>query len=474
MKIKEINILQQHHCFARDIKVDFTNEDNVIPKITYLIGNNGSGKTSILNIIAKVASEKKSVFACAEDFHEVINGLNGEIKIHIDDIDKKDEIYLNFKPANLHYYTVDGEDISMDAKMWTYAKNILSVYPFNRNVQHELAPFPYTKLKLIALYAKEQVFFIDTGTIVDSDKDRSNTIQELLNELKQQDEKDKFSFLSNNKTVSFENMPAHIGNRLSQLSGAFEFINKDSNLALDFSKLSKGEVVALLKIIPLIQKAYNQEKDMPLLFLIDEPEIGLHPEWQKKFVPLLKKIFESYTNIQFIIATHSPYIFMEMDDANEQCIKIDTKACMKSDKLSLYYCKKSKIFTSLSLYTYKAFNIATTSLHNELYGLIHRNVVGSSSIKCWDNKIIELDKSILKYKKYNNPNPNPKDKDKDKDKDVTLMSYIRHQIHHPENKLNPCFTYEELKQSIDIMIGILEKTNLDQFECIECDECDDK
>lgn len=38
-----------------------------------------------------------------------------------------------------------------------------------------------------------------------------------------------------------------------------------------------------------------------------------------------------------------------------------------------------------------------------------------------------------------------------------LTEYIRHQIHHPENKNNPRYTREELKQSIDLMRTFIEQ-----------------
>lgn len=34
---------------------------------------------------------------------------------------------------------------------------------------------------------------------------------------------------------------------------------------------------------------------------------------------------------------------------------------------------------------------------------------------------------------------------------LDLTEYVRHQIHHPENRSNPHFTKEELKQSIEDM-----------------------
>ena len=45
---------------------------------------------------------------------------------------------------------------------------------------------------------------------------------------------------------------------------------------------------------------------------------------------------------------------------------------------------------------------------------------------------------------------------------VTLTTYIRHSIHHPENKRNEYFTEDELKQSISEMLQIIKSPEFKQ------------
>ena len=44
------------------------------------------------------------------------------------------------------------------------------------------------------------------------------------------------------------------------------------------------------------------------LFLLDEPEISLHLEWQKKLIQSLRRLAP---DSQFVIVTHSPGIVMK-------------------------------------------------------------------------------------------------------------------------------------------------------------------
>jgi predicted ATP-dependent endonuclease of OLD family len=46
----------------------------------------------------------------------------------------------------------------------------------------------------------------------------------------------------------------------------------------------------------------------PSILLMDEPEISLHIDWQRK---LISHIRELNPNVQIIIASHSPAIIME-------------------------------------------------------------------------------------------------------------------------------------------------------------------
>ena len=49
-----------------------------------------------------------------------------------------------------------------------------------------------------------------------------------------------------------------------------------------------------------------------------------------------------------------------------------------------------------------------------------------------------------------------------RDEQIILTDYIRYQIHHPDNHLNPIYTKEELRQSIESMrefIADMKKNN---------------
>jgi len=100
----------------------------------------------------------------------------------------------------------------------------------------------------------------------------------------------------------FENIRIDFMNLLWPFENAFFALRKDASLAqIPVSKLGAGiELVfslLFLKAIPSVSKG-------SIIYLIDEPEMSLHPQAQKKLFQLLAS--ESKEN-QVIISTHSSY-----------------------------------------------------------------------------------------------------------------------------------------------------------------------
>jgi predicted ATP-binding protein involved in virulence len=93
-------------------------------------------------------------------------------------------------------------------------------------------------------------------------------------------------------------------------------ISKD-NIRLAIDQLSDGEKCYIAMIGDLARRmaVANPHAENSLncggIVLIDEVELHLHPEWRRRIVPSLRKIFP---NIQFIITTYSPQVLGEIKD----------------------------------------------------------------------------------------------------------------------------------------------------------------
>jgi predicted ATPase len=76
-------------------------------------------------------------------------------------------------------------------------------------------------------------------------------------------------------------------------------------------QLSSGEKQMLIILLTVLV-----EDDQPYVLFMDEPEVSLHIEWQKRLIDL---VVELNPNVQLIMTTHSPAVIMDgwMDHVTE-------------------------------------------------------------------------------------------------------------------------------------------------------------
>jgi len=77
---------------------------------------------------------------------------------------------------------------------------------------------------------------------------------------------------------------------------------------------------------------------IPLFLLLDEPEGHLHPAWQRKLIPAVQSLFP---NGQFFVATHSPFVISSVNEGWIHVLRADAetgkvsfdqpRACSKGD-----------------------------------------------------------------------------------------------------------------------------------------------
>ncbi|MGL5694554.1 MAG: AAA family ATPase [Peptostreptococcaceae bacterium] len=95
-------------------------------------------------------------------------------------------------------------------------------------------------------------------------------------------------------------------------------ITLENGKRLPFNLLSDGyrNVIGMVADIAFRMAVLNPhlEKDAikktPGIVLIDEIDLHLHPQWQRKIVSDFKRVFP---NIQFVATTHSPFIIQSLD-----------------------------------------------------------------------------------------------------------------------------------------------------------------
>ena len=184
-----------------------------------------------------------------------------------------------------------------------------------------------------------------------------------------------------------------------------------------FWNMSSWEKLSYARFSNIYQNIYNNFKNRKyrkFVILIDEPDLHLHLDWQKKYIQKLIDVFSTLDpniKLHFIIATHSPFIisdlpaesiiileweWQEIDWKKYTKIKKYTDISKKSfwanfvDIINDWFFFKDKVLMgSFAETNIKDFSIAQKFL-----------MVWTGNIK--EDNLWDKDKSILKFLKENN------------------------------------------------------------------------
>lgn len=187
-----------------------------------------------------------------------------------------------------------------------------------------------------------------------------------------------------------------------------------------------------------------------LIILIDEPELHLHPRLQEKFVNFL---LEFSKNAQVIIASHSPLLVKQLSENSFVKVRVLENNGKKVSEVK----KRVLPYISANETNFLAFNLATEEYHNELYNELEMNfwddinndfktLKKNGNYDNNDSRQVIFDNeffSKLKKEKIDSPFRSIQNK-------VTIHTYVRNKIHHSkENGGNPM--EQDLRQSINKM-----------------------
>ncbi|WP_433929963.1 AAA family ATPase [Sorangium cellulosum] len=126
---------------------------------------------------------------------------------------------------------------------------------------------------------------------------------------------------------------------------AFMPMVRQSGQVVPLSNLSSGNAYLIQHMIGLLGKMYAvhvlREADAselcktPGLLLIDEAENHLHPRWQKRF---LRDVLSLFPNLQIIATTHSPFLVGSVPGAKVFVCRYDRerRTCVVDDATDLY------------------------------------------------------------------------------------------------------------------------------------------
>ncbi len=213
-------------------------------------------------------------------------------------------------------------------------------------------------------------------------------------------------------------------------------ITGDENIPIN----KRGSGVKRLILLNFFRAEAERRKNIEnlpgIIYAIEEPETSQHTEHQKKLIKSFLELSSS-PNTQVIITSHSAALVKELDFHHLRLIKSDNGIKTIENILP-----NRLPYPSLNEVNFIAFTEMTEEYHNELYGFIE-------SEKQFEN--FRSGKTTMIY------NQLQKDGINTVVKNYILTEYIRHQIHHPENKNNIKYTSNQLKNSIEMMRDFIQE-----------------
>ena len=225
-------------------------------------------------------------------------------------------------------------------------------------------------------------------------------------------------------------------------------IFKKGDSTFPISSLSAGEKQVVFRGGFLLK---NKNSLKGALVLIDEPEISMHPSWEKRIFGYYRSLFteDSCQTSQIFFVTHSEYVLEEAVNT-EDCLILD----ISKDNTEKYYKGLGKyVFPRLLFEECRGsiFDIHTVEYHILLYAelqiVFKRADNGNDhSIKEFDDWLInQSSKCPKKNYKFGTTTYN------------ALPTYIRNCIDHPDSGYN--YTDSELDKSIKYMADLLKQLN---------------
>ena len=347
--IRILKVRCKNHYLFGDMEFDFTNNGQPVDTII-IAGENGAGKSTLLNIIYSV---------------------------------------LGFG----HCYGEYEFDFQVDERKFTYYRQIYNGGSSNRFSEQVNIHLSSIYSDVAINYNKQQNITSVTNSNIDratnsikSSSDLAKEIEQLLIDIHDLDANDYYSEAREAKEKGLSTDNITLERRILRFTNAYQYMFGDKLIwkgidnyngksvyfvnnneqKIYLSQLSSGEKQIVFRGGYLL-KDKNALKGATVL--IDEPEISLHPEWQKKIMDYYKRIFTDENGVQtsqIFAVTHSPFIIHNENRYNDKVIilkKDENGRIYVEDNPSYYDCNSVKVVEDAFNVQDFSYNLAPT-----LYG----------------------------------------------------------------------------------------------------------
>ncbi|GAB6075127.1 AAA family ATPase [Desulfurobacterium crinifex] len=251
-----------------------------------------------------------------EDFHSMIRDekLRRKYPILKKLYRELEELLGDFSDKFLHFYVLFLIAILINILLFDRRYNLIEKDDFNSKLEKLEELLRHRRLRESFEVLREGIFIFtgekkEKAVFGDIDKilEILSRLEELLNTA---DELSSFYYVIN-ATPEY----------LKKLRDILVEIKNEFVFGSPFNiRVLKGFPTGLERLFLLfadIEEAVREVSVKDVLLLLDEPDVFLHVEWQRKFIACLSRFLSLFDkNFQVIIATHSPFLVSDIPSSN--------------------------------------------------------------------------------------------------------------------------------------------------------------
>ncbi len=350
MRIKQLSLKNIGPFIEADIT--FADRSDGKPPITLITGENGTGKTIILDAIRGMFSDAYAMLE--RDIRRLQRVGDPEIDLVLDatDLDADPENKIRLEASQ---FSLQGQQYRIETKSTSHTYILREgVYQAQQGRKFSpnwvvdywpsvLAPGSYEIKALTNPDHQNYLYQALQGT-----RKKENITQLICHYDYLRDSRDPQEQATGERLYEMLGKIIELslldGGKLNHVArSTYEPIVEQNGQEVSLSHLSSGNSYLIQNLVTLLSKMHavhflrktpvEELGQTPGLLLIDEAENQLHPKWQKRLIGSILKLFP---NLQIIATTHSPFIVSSVPEAQLLVCHAKTNHCVVTDETAEY------------------------------------------------------------------------------------------------------------------------------------------
>ncbi len=302
---------------------------------TLLVGQNGVGKSTVLQSIVLAALDTRPVTSLVPDAWTLVRS---------DETQELDaEIRLTTSAGNTASRRISGRrNVYVEGDTSELGLPLLLGFSARRRIAHpgELPSSSNLEIERVrGLFVTDHPLLTQDAFLAFHDKASSRAFARVVRDVTTHSLRGDTDARLFPLVDALELRGAGGVNESRQLMEQRRFVlryGEDYKVKVGIEELSDGYQAMLAIVLEILTQAALESSEVPdpttleAVILIDEIEAHLHPRWQRSVVPLLREIFPQ---CQFIVTTHSPLVVGSANEGEVVVLDIDDDGAVSADIL---------------------------------------------------------------------------------------------------------------------------------------------